>query len=166
MRGKFFIERSGSCFYRISTPLVIISDFREWKLANVLHMKLGSYLVGLLDKRYWSGPKLDDEDLNNQLNLQNISHSGKCSLEHYLIQDRSALFLHTPVGHYSSDLYFVFHTDYLYPRQLVYAMTFNTETDLRFCLWKSKILWNDFIKFERDRNWINEFGSIQRLTGK
>lgn len=48
------------------------------------------------------GP-LDDENLNNQLNLQNISHSGKCSIEHYLIQDRSALFFLAPVGHYSSE---------------------------------------------------------------
>jgi len=38
-------------------------------------MKLGNYLVSLLEGRYTSGAaKLGDADLNNQLNLLNIPH--------------------------------------------------------------------------------------------
>lgn len=60
-------------------------------------MKLSNYLVSLLEGRYASGAKIRRRKIYTQLNLLNIPHSVNCSIERYLIQDRSALFLPSTV---------------------------------------------------------------------
>lgn len=60
-------------------------------------MKLSGYLVSLLNGRYTSKAKIRRRKIYTQLNLLNIPHSVNCSIERYLIQDRSALFLPSTV---------------------------------------------------------------------
>lgn len=60
-------------------------------------MKFSNYLVSLLEGRYASGAKIRRRKIYTQLNLLNIPHSVNCSIERYLIQDRSALFLPSTV---------------------------------------------------------------------